>query len=304
MIYRNVILLSGLSVISLSVSAGTMDIGTSQLMSSKVYLGGFGGVVGTDRLHTNQSAVAYRFIGQLFPGQTTSTDENYDLYVNVTGTSKTNTGGIAGLHIGYLLNELNFGSNQQLNIAPRLELEGYYLGTKMSGALTNPVLEPAVLRPEGTVSPTHSISAYQHIFVDNFNLNMGVLMFNTIFDLRTSLSSKYIPYAGAGIGFVFNTLSGANSDQTMPYNENVNHFNTNTKATSSIFSGQTRVGMRTQVSDHLSLFAEYRYLYASPSSYTLGNTYYPGYHPDTSKWNVSLGSMNFQTGVFGIDYIC
>lgn len=266
-----------------------------------IYVGAFGGVAGADRVNAIQSAIAYRFIGQIFPGQTTPTDENYNLYVHVAGSQKTNTGGIAGLHIGYIANEFNLGENQQWHLAPRFELEGYYLGAKFSGVLTNPILEPAVLN-NGAASPSHSISAYQHVFVNDFNLNTGVLMLNTLFDLRSSLSSKYIPYAGAGIGFAFNTLSGANSDQTRPFNEDVNHFNADSSSSDSIFSAQTRLGLRRTISDHFSLFAEYRYLYLSPSTYTFGNTYYPGYHPDTSKWAVSLGSMNFQTGVFGIDY--
>ncbi|CAM3029599.1 outer membrane protein [Legionella worsleiensis] len=300
---RVVIVLCGFILMPLTVFSGTMGH-NSPTNDHSVYWGIFGGVGAHDRIYTSQSGMSYRYIGDLYPGQAAPTDVNYNLHVNVMGTSQTNNGVIAGIHVGYLMNELQFGTKTGVNLVPRIELESYYLGSKMSGTLTNPVLEPAVLRPEGTVSPANSISANQHVFVDDFNLNSGVLMLDTLFDLRTSLSQNYIPYAGVGLGVLFNTLSKANSDQIMPFNEDVNHFNSNTKASSTLLAAQTRVGLRTQIASHLSVFAEYRYIYGAASSYTFGNTYYPGLHPETSPWNVSLGSMNFQTGIIGLDYVC
>ena len=54
--------------------------------------------------------------------------------------------------------------------------------------------------------------------------------------------------------------------------------------------------------DHLSIFAEYRYLHVSATNYTFGSTVYPTAHAETSNWDSHLGSMNFNTGIFGIEY--
>jgi opacity protein-like surface antigen len=279
-------------------------MGSTQLENNHFYLGGFGGVVAPLDLNSTQSGVAYRYIGQFFPGQTLPTDENYNLYVNVSGIQKSNSGGLVGAHFGYRCNKLIFEHKSSLAITPMFELEGFYLGTSLSGDLVNPILEPAVLRAEGTVSVTHSIPANTHRFNDSYRLNTGVLLINSVFDFNNQLTKQFVPYWGGGLGFSFNTLSQADSHQISPYNEeDINHFNSSNQTTTTVLSAQTKVGLHTEITNNLSIFAEYRYLYISPTSYTFGNTYYPGHHPDTSKWNVTLSSMNFQTGVFGINYI-
>lgn len=297
-----------LSILALSSGAafaGTMGVIIEPSNSLKnFYIGAFGGLSASGNNKVTQSGVAYRFVGQQFQGQTTPTDEDYNLFVNVAGRAQAKTGGIAGLHAGYKWGEFQMGKNAGWGMHPAVELEGYYLGTKTSGSLLNPQLEPAVL-PDGTVAASHSIAAGQHLFGDSFNLNMGVFLVNSVFTLKSPLSEKLLPYVGAGMGVAYNSMSSANSAQIGPYAENspyINHFNSDPNASNSVFAAQAKAGIRAEITDHISLFGEYRYLYISPTSYTFGSTQYPNQHPNTSLWSVNFGSMNLNAGVFGIEY--
>ncbi len=194
--------LLGLIVCSFSAFSGTMGDLNEQF---KPYVGLFGGVSGARYSNASQSGVAYGYVGQLFPGQNTPTNENYDLYVNVSGQQKFKTGGIAGAHMGLSM-------QNSFLISPTFELEGFYLGSQLSGILSNSLLEPAVLRPEGTASASHSISAGLHQFNNQFNLNPGFLFANAKCDLNFLKNAIAMPYIGFGIGLAFNRLSGANSD--------------------------------------------------------------------------------------------
>ena len=267
------------------------------------YIGALGGISFKSNVCASQQGVAYRYIGQFFPCQTTPTDENYNLYVNVKGKHHIKVGGMTGIRISIYQNYLNFNCFNRLLIDPSFEVEGIYLGSKISGILSNPILEPAVIRDDGIVSPSHSIPANKHQFCNTYNLGSGLLIFNTIFNIKNSINQIITPYIGIGIGFSFNTLYKANSDQIAPCNEDVNHFNSDTKSISIKPCIQARLGISANKTDNFSVFIEYRYLYIAPTSYVFGNTYYPGHHPNTSKWNFSFKSMNFQTLVLGFNYL-
>jgi opacity protein-like surface antigen len=220
----------------------------------------------------------------------------------VRGNEAIQTGGIAGVHIGIQGTPLFSNKFKLFLLTPAVEIEGFYLGSHLSGILSNPNLEPAILRSEGSVSVSHSVQPNIHVFNDTFALNTGNVFANIIVNFDFLKKSIFSPYAGVGIGLAINRLSGANSDQIAPYNEDVNHFNTARSANNTVLATQVKLGLEKIFFEKLAIFAEYRYLSIAASSYTFGNTYYPGHHPNTSKWELNLNAMNFQTGVFGIRY--
>jgi opacity protein-like surface antigen len=288
------------------LTLGTTSVSSLQAAektSRGLYLGIFGGGGVSDNNNFTQSGVAYK-----------RTDhapfykEDYDLYVDTKGKADSNTAAIGGLHIGYEWSEIPLGNNQSgWGIRPALEVEGFYLGSSQSGNLINPRAERGVPL-EGPYTGVHDFAANSHTFTDTFNVDMGVLLTNGIFTFNTPWSDKIFPYIGGGIGAAITSLSHANSTQTsnplMPtgYEPGINHFNSNSNASSSSFATQAKAGLRVELIDKLSVFAEYRYLHVSASNYTFGSTVYPTEHAETSSWDSHFGSLNFHTGIFGIEY--
>lgn len=287
-------------------SLGTASVSSLQAAektSRELYLGVFGGGGVSDNNDFTQSGVAFK-----------RTDhapyykENYDLYVDTKGSANRKSAAIGGLHMGYEWSEIPMGSNQSgWGLRPALELEGYYLGSSQSGNLTNSQTELGIPL-DSPYTGEHNVVANSHTFADSFNIDMGVLLTNGIFTFKTPWSTKIFPYIGGGIGAAITSLSKANSVQTsnplMPtgYEAGINHYNSNTNASSSSFATQGKAGIRAELMDHLSLFAEYRYLHVSSTNYTFGSTVYSTEHAETSNWDSRVGSMNFHTGIFGIEY--
>jgi len=296
------------AIIMTSQSAHAADKGSRGL-----YIGGFGGGGTSDNENISQSGVAYkRDEANAIPGYLADYNYNANLLVNVIGKSDPKTVSLGGAQIGYELPEFQMGSHLSgWGLRPAIELEGYYLGSSMNSNLSNP--NPEAFQPlanaAGSNPNTHApLAANSHTFTDTMNLNMGVLLANTVFNFKTPWSSKILPYVSAGIGGAITSLSGANSTQTsnpqMPtgYEPGINHFNSNTNASSSAFATQAKVGIRAELFDKFSVFAEYRYLHVTNSSYTFGSTEYGADHTKTSNWGVGIGSMNYHTGVFGFQY--
>ncbi len=281
--------------------------------SRGLYIGGFGGGGTSDNDNISQSGVAYkRDEANEIPGYFAGDHYNANLLVNVTGKSDPKAISLGGAQIGYELPEFQMGSPASgWGVRPAIELEGYYLGSSMNTNLSNPNPETfqQAANSVGHNPNTHSpLAANSHTFNDTMNLNMGVLLANTVFNFKTPWSSKILPYVGAGIGGAITSLSGANSTQTsnpqMPagYEPGINHFNSNTNASGSAFATQAKVGVRADLFDKFSVFAEYRYLHVTESSYTFGSTEYGEAHAKTSNWGVGIGSMNYHTGVLGFQY--
>jgi opacity protein-like surface antigen len=265
------------------------------------YVGVFGGGTVSDNNKFSQSGVAYHQEGELFQGQSAPTKESSNLLVNVLGSSASKAGAIGGIHAGYEWNELPIGSNW--GILPAVELEGYYLGSTIAGTLSNPRPEPEVLAANGTVLSNKAVGT--HVFSDTFNLDTGVLLTNAVFAFKTPWSNRILPYIGGGVGAAINGFSNAQSAQLGPapeFSPYINHFNGNPDSTTTSFATQAKAGIRAKVFDHVSVFAEYRYLFVTQSNAGFGSTVYPGVHSETSTWNVNFGSMNYHSGVFGIEY--
>lgn len=288
-----------LAVFALSATSAS-SLQAAEKTSRGLYLGVFGGGGVSDNSDFTQSGVAYKRTNHA-PFYA----EDYNLYVDTKGKAHSQSAAIGGLHIGYEWSEIPMGSHWGLR--PALELEGYYLGSSQSGNLTNPQTELGVPLHD-PYTGAHNLVPHQHTFTDSFNVDMGVLLTNGIFTFKTPWSNKILPYIGGGIGAAITSLSKANSTQTsnplLPtgYEAGINHYNANTNASSSSFATQGKAGIRAELIDHLSVFVEYRYLHVSASNYTFGSTVYPTQHAETSNWDSHLGSMNFHTGIFGIEY--
>jgi opacity protein-like surface antigen len=274
----------------------TASLQAAEQAQRGLYLGVFGGGSVSDNNNFTQSGVAYKRVGD---GQAHT---DYDLLVNVKGSADSKAGAMGGLHVGYEWSEIPMGnSGSEWGLRPALELEGYYLGTSQTGNLLNPQTEPAVWH--GEVEASHSLAAGSHTFRNTFNLDMGVLLANVVFSFKTPWSNKIYPYIGGGIGAAITSISRSDSKQVDPVAEpTINHFNSDSSASSSSFAAQGKAGIRAEIVEHLSVFAEYRYLHVTATHYTFGATVYPGVHSQTSAWNSNFGAMNFHTGVLGIEY--
>ncbi|WP_173236134.1 hypothetical protein [Legionella antarctica] len=99
------------------------------------------------------------------------------------------------------------------------------------------------------------------LLVDTLVIN-GRYVLNALND-QTSLSPA-IELIGAAV------LSISNADllQTAPFEANMNHYNSNPNDTVATFAAPTKVGLNFAFSEHLSLFAEYRWLYSLSDSRT------------------------------------
>ncbi|NBV75449.1 MAG: hypothetical protein EBR59_05680 [Methylococcaceae bacterium] len=307
-------------IITSLISIGICTVQFSHAAESAprgLYLGAFGGGSTSFNNNISQSGEAYKRTGGL-QGIYRDSGEDFNLLVNVKGKSEERSAGIGGAHLGYEFPELPIGGASAVwGVRPAIEIEGYYLGSSISGTLTNPNPETFNGLNDELVSlnGTTQLNPGQHKFVDTFSQNMGVLLTNGVFSFKTPWASNIFPYIGGGIGAAINSLSGANSAQVAsgsPYAGNekgLNHFNSNNNANSSAFAAQAKAGVRAELFDKFSVFAEYRYLHVTDSNYTFGSTEYPatsssypGGHAQTSAWNVGLGSMDYHTGILGLQY--
>lgn len=298
-----------LQVLSTLLLASAVSTAYAGDNSRSFYAGVFGGGGISDNNNISQSGVAYkRDPANAIPGYLADYNYNADLLVNVIGYSAEKATGLGGIHFGYELPEIPMGGNW--GIRPAAELEGFYLGSSMSSNLSNPAPE-IFTAPTGTIvgpNPTNHapMGSNSHTFTDTFNLDMGVLLANGVFSLKTPWSNKIFPYLGVGIGGAISSLSGANSTQTSnplnptAYEAGINHFNSDTNSTSSAFASQAKAGIRAEIFGNLSAFVEYRFLHVTDTNYTFGSTEYGLEHAKTSPWSVGMGSMNYHSGVAGI----
>ncbi|MGD2169630.1 MAG: hypothetical protein PVI40_05275 [Chlamydiota bacterium] len=201
-----------------------------------------------------------------------------DLNVNAIGKSKNNEFGFGGLHIGY---EWLSNKDKSWSITPGVELEGYYFSKTSKANLEN-----------------SSIRLDFHEFADSFPMRIGVVVADGIL----ALTNDYIvPYIGIGIGAGIISIHDADSEQTDPPEPGVNHFNSDPDAFDWSFAVQAKGGLRYQLFKYMRLFAEYRFLYVSPTNYTFGSTQYPDHVP-TSNWDVRFSKMYTNLFSAGIDF--
>ena len=268
------------------------------------YLGAFGGAGRTDSQDVEQTGVAHK--RGTFNGGLT----DFDLLVDVKGTAKRDTSGLAGVQLGYEWAPIASG------IKPAFEIEMMYLSADQNSNLVNPNTE-LVSNTTATGGALDLIDAAveahygagEHKFENHMKMNMGVLMANGVFTYETN--SMFKPYAGVGVGLALVHMAGATSFQTSPVDGSqyemsqgttpVNHFNSKTNSNDYAFAGQVKLGLRAEITKNISAFAEYRYLHINSTEFTYGSTVYPD-HPPTDNWNYKNSAMDFHNGLVGIQY--
>ena len=255
------------------------------------YAGIFGGSATIDTSSVTQSTTIYNRAG------TGGSQQTYDLSVESQGNIKNDTTGLGGIHAGYEFSEVPFGQSGW-GVKPAVEVEGYYIRTTgQEGYLTNPQVEPAV------GNSAYNLPAGTHTFKESFDLDIGVMLLNGILSFKTPWSDSIFPYVGGGVGANISARRKVVSTQLTPvYEPTFNHFNGDDNGSRSGFATQGKAGVRAKIMDHLSLFAEYRYLYSSESNYVFGPTFYPVEHPRTLDWTNHFSSVNVHSGVLGLEY--
>jgi hypothetical protein len=241
----------------------------------KYYIGVFGGGGATSTASVQQLGSGYA------PSGTVA--------VNAQGTSPSSAASMAGAHLGYEWDEFALGINESgWGVRPAIEIEGFYLGNNPSAAIVSP--------NSGGIDKT---------FQATLPNNNGVFVANAVFALKTPLSESILPYAGAGVGGATMNISSATSERTAE--PGLNHYNTNPNASGSALAVNAKLGVRGEVVNSVSLFAEYRYVYLGSTGYTFGQTQGAGSaccstHPPTSNWSMNMGSQNYFMGAAGVEY--
>jgi hypothetical protein len=205
------------------------------------------------------------------------------LVVNATGSPDSRAVGVGGLGIGREWSSWPIGDNGW-GLLPAAEIEAYYLGTRQTAA--------------GLNNPTNRLP--EHKFNDSFGLNAGVLMADAVLSLKTP-GSIFFPYAGAGLGAAYVGAHDAVSVQVSPAEAGINHFNSGTSSNCWGFATQAKTGLRVNLTEHLYLFTEYRFLFIHSTTYTFGSTVYPT-HVATTPWTVHMGGMFDHLAIGGIGF--
>ena len=300
--------------------AGCSVIGSTSALASggdgSFYIGAFGGVGSTAKQSVEQSGVAHKGFsddGKYF---------TYDLLVDVDGRNLDKTATVFGGQMGY---QWNTGSS----FKPAIEVEGSYLSADQRSNLVNledagvnnvrvttggvPVLvtDPRTLNLVRQHVLDTPLSAGNHTFANGAKMKMALFTLNGV--LTYDAGSKLKPYVGAGIGVAFVAMRDAVSLQTGPGGVEtgrvsatsavvqVNHFNSRDDASDIAFAVQVKGGVRYQLSERISLFAEYRLVRLAATAHTFGSTVYFDHAP-TDNWVLRNGAMNLHNGIFGVRY--
>lgn len=233
-----------------------------------IYVGAFGGVGILDETSMQQVGTVITPIG--FP----------DINVDARGSADTVVAPIVGVQLGYEFNQWSIATSGW-SVGMAAELEGFYLAAKPKGDLD---IDPQALGTQ----------------YDSLPLEVGAVLANAVFNLRTPYSEAITPYAGVGAGYGAVFIDDSNS--TNPSEPGINHFNSEPDASSGGLALQAKIGIRAEVASNWSVFTEYRHIYIAPTNYTFGRTDYPGEHPPTTKWNVDLGQQDYNLWVSGVSY--
>jgi len=203
--------------------------------------------------------------------------------VTATSGGRTAGAGFVGLQLGYLWPELKDQKKpQSWELKIGTEFEGYYIGTSLK-----PLLGSRTVTEER--------------FQDKFPINEGTLLAGGVLHFYAEEGKRFHPFVGGAVGAAVLTAHDATSFQQSPPEPGINHFNTNTTATAWSFAAQGKIGLMFDIDEHFKAFAEYRFLYLTPASFTFGNTRYSN-HPATSNWRVRFGNMYINLGDAGIAY--
>jgi opacity protein-like surface antigen len=257
------LLASVITLLSASVSSAA-DISDSR----SLYVGAFGGVGSLGDVSMQQ--VGTVITPHLLP----------DINVDARGSADSVVAPIVGVQLGYEFRKWDV-STSGWSIGMAAEIEGLYLTAEPEGALD---IDPYLLGTQYVSLP----------------LDVGAVLVNAVFNLRTPHSEAITPYAGVGAGYGGVFIDG--SDSANPSEPGINHFNSAPDASSGGLALQAKIGVRAGLSSSWSVFTEFRYIYIASTEYKFGDTDYPGEHLPTTKWNVDLGEQNYNLWVSGVSY--
>jgi hypothetical protein len=259
-------------LLTLSASvAYSGSMGPESVSHDSIYLGVFGG--GGAITSTDISQYGTAFYTEAAGGP---------LAVNGFGTSSSSSTGMVGGHVGFA-----WPNTMSLYwpITSAVELEGYYLG---SMTITGHDLSNDTIRLD------------EHDFLVSYPLKTGVFLVNAVLNANNAVFGMFRPYVGVGIGSAIISISGATATQLSPAEPGINHYNGNANDNAFAFAAQPKVGIHYDFNPHVSLFAEYRFLYLSQTNYTFGSTVAAG-HVATAPWAVSIKPQYYNMGTVGID---
>lgn len=244
-----------------------------------LYAGFFGGAGGDASVPAAQRGIAlFPLTGPL------SADGNGPLNVNATGHVHSQGIGLAGVNVGKEWDGWWVGDQTgRWGLLPAAELEGFYLTHTVQGELRNP-----------------NARLPEHDFADSFPINSGVFLANVVVSVHSPMEGLS-PYIGIGAGASYTSINGANSPQVAPPEPFVNHFNSGTSRYDWSFALQAKAGVRYALTEHMYVFAEYRFLYETDTNYTFGPTVYPTHAP-TTPWRVTIGDTYKNLGVVGVGF--
>lgn len=233
-----------------------------------MYLGAFGGI-------GSLGATSMQQVGTVL-----TSDPFPDINVDGRGSADSVVAPVVGVQLGYELGKWDAPSSEW-GVGIAAEVEGLYLTAEPKGVLD---IDPYLLGTQYVSLP----------------LNVGALLVNAVFTVRTPYSEFVTPYVGVGAGYGAVFIDGSNS--TNPSEPGINHFNSEPDASSGGLALQAKIGVRAGISSSWSVFTEFRHIYIGSTEYTFGDTDYPGEHLPTTKWNVDLGEQNYNLWVSGVSY--
>lgn len=254
---------------SLVAQAGTMGPVTTP---GTIYIGVFGGGGASTKTDISQYGTA--FFTEAVGGP---------LAINAFGKANSHSVGIVGGHVGFQWNDMSTAV-ANWHVTPAFEAEGYYLS---KSNFTSNLINSDTMR------------LVEHNFATTYPMSAGVFLINSVLNFNSN--SWLRPYIGGGIGGAVLSISNARALQISPLEIGINHYNSSRSDKDATFAGQIKLGSNFAVNQHVSVFAEYRWLYLAPSSYTMGSTVNP-IHAATSAWKINLGSQNYNMGTAGIRY--
>jgi opacity protein-like surface antigen len=241
--------------------------------TKKLYVGIFGGGGSSNNFDIAQYGTAFF-----------TEAEGGPLAVNAFGHVKSHSADFGGAELGYQGQAIVICTHFHWTLIPAIEIEGYYIGkSSLSETLSNTTERLA-----------------EHDFDVTYPVKRSVFLTNAILTFNQDKLPIH-PYFGLGIGGAIASISDASSLQTDPPEADINHYNANTSDSDATFAGQIKMGLSYNVTDAITVFAEYRWLYLASTDFTFGSTVYSS-HASTSSWQVAFDPQNYNFGSLGIRY--
>lgn len=208
------------------------------------------------------------------------------LAVNGFGHTGSTSQWLVGANMGYIFQNILFPFYDQGTVKPVAEVEGYYIGKRTLNAFQTNI---------------GSTRVEEHDFYTGAPMQSGVGLVNALLSFSHNTYSQWHPYVGGGVGAAVVSINKAHSIDLAPGEGAISYFNGSPSHANTAFAAQAKAGLNYQWTPNWSIFGEYRYLYLSPTTFTLGSTVATGHVP-TSPWTVELASQSYNLGSAGIRY--